>query len=55
MRSIFSIDGTFLTGKYQGTLLIAIRIDVEKSIVPLAFSLVEKENKGSWAWFLHLV
>jgi transposase-like protein len=55
MRPVFSIDGTFLTGKYQGTLLIAIGIDAEKSLVLLAFALVEKENKGSWAWFLRLV
>jgi hypothetical protein len=55
MRPVFSINGTFLTGKYQGTLLIAIGIDAEKSLVPLAFALVEKENKGSWAWFLCLV
>ena len=44
-RPIFSINGTFLTGKYEGTLLIAIKVDAEK----------EKENKGSWAWFLRLV
>jgi hypothetical protein len=55
MRPVFSIDGTFLIGKYQGTLLIAIGIDAKKSLVHLAFALVEKENKGSWAWFLRLV
>jgi transposase-like protein len=55
MRPIFSINGIFLTGKYQGTLLIAVGIVAEKSLVPLAFALVEKENKGSWAWFLRLV
>jgi hypothetical protein len=55
MRPVFSIDGTFLTGKYQGALLISIRIVSEKSLVPLAFALVEKENKGNWAWFLRLV
>jgi hypothetical protein len=55
MRPVFSIDGTFLTWKYQGTLLIVIGIDAEKSLVPLAFALVEKENKGSCAWFLRLV
>jgi hypothetical protein len=55
MRPVFSIDGTFLTGKYQGALLISIGIVSEKSLVPLAFALVEKENKGNWAWFLRLV
>jgi transposase-like protein len=55
MQPVFSVDGTFLIGKYQSTLLIATGIDAEKSLVPLAFALVEKENKGSWAWFLRLV
>ena len=54
-RPVFSIDGTFLLGKYQGTLLIAISIDANNKLVPLAFALVEKENKDSWGWFLRLV
>jgi hypothetical protein len=54
-RPVFSIDGTFLLGKYQGTLLIAISVDANNKLVPLAFALVEKENKDSWGWFLQLV
>jgi hypothetical protein len=54
-RPIFSIDGTFLIGKYQGTLLIAISYDTNNKLVPLAFALVEKENNDSWGWFLRLV
>jgi hypothetical protein len=34
-------DGTFLIGKYQGTLLIAISVDASNKLVPLAFALVE--------------
>jgi transposase-like protein len=52
---VLSIDVTFLTGKYEGTMLIAIGIDVNHQLVPLAFAIVEKENSGSWGWFLHLV
>jgi hypothetical protein len=44
---IFSIDDTFLLGKYQGTLLIAISVDANNKLVPLAFALVEKNNKDS--------
>jgi hypothetical protein len=44
---VFSIDGTFLIGKYQGTLLIAIGCDANNMLVPLAFALVEKENNDS--------
>ena len=54
-RPVFSIDGTFLIGKYQGTLLIAISCDVNNKLVPLAFALIEKENNDSWGWFLSLV
>jgi hypothetical protein len=54
-RPVFSIDGTFLLGKYQGVLLIAISCDANNRLVPLAFALVEKENKDSWGWFLRLV
>jgi hypothetical protein len=42
---IFSIDGTFLLSMYQGTLLIAISVDANKKLVPLAFALVEKRTK----------
>ena len=54
-RPFFSIDDTFLLGKYMGTLLIAITCDANNALVPLAFALVEKENKDSWGWFLRLV
>jgi hypothetical protein len=54
-RPVFSIDGTFLLGKYMGTMLVAISCDADNALVPLAFALVERENKDSWGWFLRLV
>jgi hypothetical protein len=54
-RHVISIDCTFLLGKYQGTLLIAISVYANNKLVPLTFALVEKENKDSWGgscdWF----
>jgi hypothetical protein len=44
---VLSIDGTFFTRKYEGTMLIAIGIDADRQLVPLAFAIVEKENNGS--------
>jgi hypothetical protein len=44
---VLSIDGTFLMGKYEGILLIAIGIDADHQLVPLAFAIMEKENSGS--------
>jgi hypothetical protein len=52
---VLSIDGIFLMEKYEGTMLIAIGIDADHQLVPLAFAIVEKENNGSWGWFLRLV
>jgi hypothetical protein len=52
---VLSIDGTFLMGKYEGTMLIGIDIDADCQLVPLAFAIVEKENSNSWGWFLCLV
>ena len=39
-RPVLSIDGTFLLGKYMGTLLVAIACDTDNALVPLAFALV---------------
>jgi hypothetical protein len=44
---VLSIDDTFLTGKYECTMLIAIDIDADHQLEPLAFTIVEKENSGS--------
>ena len=52
---VLSIDGTFLLGKYMGTLLVAIACDADNVLVPLAFVLFERENKDIWGWFLRLV
>jgi hypothetical protein len=53
--NVLSIDDTFLMGKYEGTMLIVLGIDADRQLVPLAFAIVEKENNGSWGWFLRLV
>jgi hypothetical protein len=54
-RPIISVDGTFLTGKYKGTLMVAIGMTVENLLLPHAFALVEGEYNESWSWFLGLV
>jgi hypothetical protein len=35
---MLSIDGTFLLGKYKGTLLVAISCDADNALVPLTFA-----------------
>uniref|UniRef100_K3Y1J3 MULE transposase domain-containing protein n=1 Tax=Setaria italica TaxID=4555 RepID=K3Y1J3_SETIT len=52
---VIPVDGTFLTGKYKGTLVMAVGVDPEQQLVPLAFALAESENNESWSWFMKLV
>jgi hypothetical protein len=52
---VILVDGTFLTGKYRGTLMMAVVVDPEQQLVPLAFALAKSENDGSWSWFMRLV
>ncbi|XP_006579080.1 uncharacterized protein [Glycine max] len=52
-KSLVQVDGTFLTDKYHGTLLTAIRQDGSRNNFPLAFAIVESETKETWMWFLH--
>ena len=54
-RPIVLVDGTFLIGKYRGTLMMAIAVDPEDQIVPMAFALAEGENNESWSWFMRLL
>ena len=49
------VYGTFLIDKYRGVLMIAIGVDPDNQLVPLAFALAEGENNDSWCWFLKLV
>src|SRR3954465_10899852 len=51
-RPVISIDGTFLTGQYKGTLLVAVASDTNNQLLPIAYALVESESTLSWLWFL---
>jgi hypothetical protein len=44
MRRIVAVDGTFLTGKFALTLLLAVGIDANGHNVILAWAVVESEN-----------
>ena len=54
-RPVISIDGTFLTGQFKGTLLVAIGNDANNRLLPLAFALVSAENNDNWEWFMRLL
>jgi hypothetical protein len=46
------VDGTWLYGKYRGTLLLAVAQDGNHHIFPVAFAIVEGETKEAWSFFL---
>ena len=48
-RPVISVDGTFLTGQFKGTLLVAIAHDANDRLLPLAFALVTADNNDNWA------
>nr|XP_034604918.1 uncharacterized protein LOC117864969 [Setaria viridis] len=54
-QPIVLVDGTFVTGKYRGTLMMVAAVDPEDQIVPMAFALAEGENNESWSWFMRLL
>ncbi|KAL4332157.1 hypothetical protein GQ457_07G005540 [Hibiscus cannabinus] len=51
-RPIISLDGCYLKGEIKGEILSAVGRDGNNQIFPIAWALVEVENRETWAWFL---
>ncbi|KAK5776067.1 hypothetical protein PVK06_044025 [Gossypium arboreum] len=54
-RRIIGLDGCWLKGYYGGNLVAAVGVDANNCIYPVAFAVVNSENKQSWFWFLELL
>lgn len=54
-RTIVCIDACFLSGPFQGQLMVAVGLDANDGFWPIAYAVVEKETKKSWKWFLNLL
>ncbi|XP_057775500.1 uncharacterized protein LOC130994474 [Salvia miltiorrhiza] len=52
-RPLISLDGCHLKGVTFGCLLTAVGKDGNEGIVPIAWAVVNKENKQNWNWFLN--
>ncbi|GKE02593.1 heat stress transcription factor B-4-like protein, partial [Tanacetum coccineum] len=51
-RDMLGLDGSFMKGPFLGQVLVAVGLDSNNGIYPLAYVLVEAETKSSWCWFL---
>ncbi|XP_031112077.1 uncharacterized protein LOC116016053 [Ipomoea triloba] len=54
-RNLIGVDGFHIKDKAGGMMLTAIGIIGNESIFPIAYAIVEGENKESWCWFLGLL
>ncbi|KAJ9566824.1 hypothetical protein OSB04_002790 [Centaurea solstitialis] len=54
-RRIIALDGCFLKIVCQGELLTAIGRDGNNHIFPVAWAVVNVENKDNWEWFIRLL
>jgi MULE transposase domain len=54
-KPVIEIDGTHLSRKYNGKMLVACGFDAEDQLVSLAFALVDIENNKSWKDFMKFV
>ncbi|KAL0345283.1 UNVERIFIED_CONTAM: hypothetical protein Sradi_4359600 [Sesamum radiatum] len=54
-RNVISVDGTHLYTRYKHKLLVAVMLDANNQVLPLAFALVDEETLASWTWFLQML
>ncbi|GKE54014.1 multidrug resistance-associated protein 5, partial [Tanacetum coccineum] len=54
-RRVVALDGCFLKSPDQGEILTAIGRDGNNHIYPIAWAIVNVENKENWSWFLELL
>ncbi|GJY59861.1 heat stress transcription factor B-4-like protein [Tanacetum coccineum] len=51
-RDLLGLDGAYMKGPFPGQVLVAVGLDSNNGIYPLAYALVEAETKSLWCWFL---
>ncbi|XP_022853496.1 uncharacterized protein LOC111374964, partial [Olea europaea var. sylvestris] len=49
---VIGLDGCFLKTTHEGQLLAAVGIDGENCMFPVAWAVVDAENRANWTWFI---
>ena len=52
---VIGLDGAFFKGQVKGELLTAIGRNGNNHVYPIAWVVVNVENKDNWTWFLELL
>ncbi|GKA49008.1 zinc finger MYM-type protein 1-like protein [Tanacetum coccineum] len=52
IRDLFGLDEAFMKGPFSGQVHAVVGLDSNNGIYPVAYAIVEAENKDSWTWFL---
>nr|XP_043639243.1 uncharacterized protein LOC122610313 [Erigeron canadensis] len=50
-RDLIGLDGAFMKGPYPGQVLTFVGVNSNNGIYPIAYAVVEVENRDSWTWF----
>nr|GEW59274.1 transposase, mutator type [Tanacetum cinerariifolium] len=54
-KEILGLDWCFMSSPWPCQILIAVEVDTNNEIYPVAHAIVEAEIKASWCWFLNLL
>ncbi|KAM0019757.1 putative MULE transposase domain-containing protein [Helianthus debilis subsp. tardiflorus] len=52
LRPVIIIDAAHLKGEFKGTLFLAVGMDENNQILPIAYGIGKSEDGASWTWFL---
>ncbi|XP_035838230.1 uncharacterized protein LOC118485846 [Helianthus annuus] len=52
LRPVVIIDAAHLKGEFKGTLFLAVGMDGNNQILPIAYGIGKSEDGESWTWFL---
>ncbi|KAJ9556381.1 hypothetical protein OSB04_010995 [Centaurea solstitialis] len=55
LRKVLIIDGAHLKGRYSGTMFLAVAMDGNNQVVPIAIGVAKSESGEHWTWFLSML